>query len=195
MDIGENGCAGFVKKVGSKWIYLNFILCVLDRVFQIVYYAITDFGNNDSLKQTALTFVLIKPIVNFTMSLINLFFIQENWEWSMKIRKMLVFIISAEFCYSYTVQSSIDNKFEEQDSNGNKFTITNKVLNVLHMMFCSLPQILIVCVYSSYLGRFVWIDILSLFLSCNFIFWSIMYYFFCLKEWLDLDDYYLEKYN
>lgn len=194
MD-SEGGCASFVKKVGEKWIYWNFFLCVLDRVFQIVYYAITDFQNNDSLKQTALTFVIIKPIVNFTMSFINLLFIQENWEWSRKIRKMIVYIISAEFCFPYTVQSSIDNKFEAQDYNGTKFTITNKVLNVLHMMFCSLPQVLIVSVYSSYLGKFIWIDILSLVLSCLFIFWSIIYYFFCLKEWLDLDDYYIEKYD
>lgn len=189
----EGGCYGFVKKVGAKWIYFNFILCFLDRIFQIVYYGITDFSNNESLKNTCLTFLIIKPIANVLMGLIHLIFIQENWDFLKKIKKMLIYIISAEFCYSFAVQASIDNKYEIQEITGPKFTITNKVLNVLHMMFCSLPQILIVTIYSSYLGRFVWIDILSLSLSSLFIFWSIIYYVLCLRECIDLDDYYISK--
>jgi len=191
MD-GRGGCEDFIKKVGKFWIYFNFLLCLFDRIFQIVYFVLTDFSNNDSLKQTALTFVIIKPIVNTAMSLINMFFIQEPWDWSKKIKKAIVYIIAAEFCSPFYVQYSIENKFEASDT-GPKFTITNKVLNVLHMMFCSLPQILIICIYSSYLGKFVWIDILSLTLSVIFIIWSIIYYVFCITECIDLDDYYIPE--
>ncbi len=189
----DEGYPKFVRKVGRKWIYFNFVLCFLDRLFQILYYALTDFSNNDSLKQTTLTFVIIKPIVNFSMAFINLLFIQESWDLSIKIKKMIIYIIAAEFCFSESVQDSIENKFEAQDITGPKFTITNKVLNILQMMFCSLPQILIVCIYSSYLGKFIWIDILSLFFSVLFIFWSIIYYILCLRDLLDLDDYYIPK--
>jgi hypothetical protein len=193
MDDDGGCCFRFVRKVGSKFIYFNFILCVLDRTLQIIYYCITNFGEHQSLKSTCLTFLLIKPIVNIVMAFINLLFITENWDMSLKLKKMFFYVISAEFCYPFWVQWSIDNKFEVQEITGPKFTITNKVLNVLHMMFCSLPQVLIVCVYSSFLGKFIWIDLLSLIFSSFFIFWSIIYYVMCLTDCIDLDDYYISK--
>ena len=191
----EGGCSGLVKKIGRGWIYFNCFLCFLDRLFQIVYYGVTDFKNNDSVKQTCLTFVLIKPIVNFSMNILHFLFIQEEMIFRKKISNFIKYMFSAEVCYSFWVQTVLENKFEAQEISNN-FTITNKVLNVLHMMFCSLPQILIVCIYSSYLGRFIWIDIISLLMSTSFIFWSIIYYIMCSRECIDLDNYYLpENYN
>ena len=118
--------------------------------------------------------------------LLNCILIQEDvrpcfFFWckkTLKISNFIKYMFSAEVCYSFWVQTVLENKFEAQEISNN-FTITNKVLNVLHMMFCSLPQILIVCIYSSYLGRFIWIDIIfNIFITnysnfkffCNFSF-------------------------
>jgi hypothetical protein len=99
-----------------------------------------------------------------------------------KIKYFFQYVLSAEICYSIGVHQTFRSKFSKYADN---IMITLKVINAMHLIFVSLPQMLIITVHSSSVGEFKAIDIISLIFSCLFIFWSIGYYFICLK--LDSD--------
>jgi hypothetical protein len=63
-----------------------------------------------------------------------------------------------------------------------------KVLNAVHCMFVSLPQLLIVTVNSSASDKgFSSVGIASLVFSVVFMVWSVGYYFICAKKEDDIE--------
>ena len=64
-----------------------------------------------------------------------------------------------------------------------------KLLNGIHVMFISIPQILIISINSSAHEDFTKLDISSLVISIIFIIWSIAYYFLCAIKEIEYDDF------
>ena len=64
-----------------------------------------------------------------------------------------------------------------------------RLLNGIHVMFISIPQILIITINSSIHGMFQKLSILSLVISIAFIVLSSLYYFLCVIKEVDYDDY------
>ena len=62
-----------------------------------------------------------------------------------------------------------------------------RVINALHVMFVALPQLLIILIHSSALNKFDNVDVANIIFSFIFIFWSIWYYFICIKNEDDYD--------
>ena len=64
-----------------------------------------------------------------------------------------------------------------------------ELLNALHIMFISIPQILIISINSSANENFEKLDIASLIISSIFTVWSLVYYFLCKVMEIEYDDY------
>ena len=64
-----------------------------------------------------------------------------------------------------------------------------RLLNGIHVMFISIPQILIITINSSIHGMLQKLSISSLVISIAFIVWSSLYYFLCVIKEVDYDDY------
>jgi hypothetical protein len=159
-------------------IYLNVVLAAADKISQIVYYWLTDkIFIYPEIRNTCLAFILIKPCANILM--ITMYLISHNDNnitVRTKIKYFFLYVISAEFCYSIGAHKTFKSKYSQYADN---ILITKKVLNMMHIMFVSLAQILIISIHSSALQNFQTIDIVSLCFSCLFITWSIIYYFLC----------------
>jgi hypothetical protein len=157
-------------------ISFNIILALGDRIIQIVYFSLTKFLNQ-TVSSTCLAFILITPLANILM--MSLYLLSHN-DFNIgvrtKIKYFFYYVLSAEACFSLGVHSSFKSKFSQYSDN---IIVTKKVINAMHILFISLPQILIITVHSSSLGTFAPIDIASLFFSCGFIMWSIVYYVLC----------------
>lgn len=157
-------------------IYLNLFLCIADRACQIYYYVTTNFSN-ETIKGTCLSFILIKPGANVVMMILYLIALNDiGIGVRTKIKYFFLYVLSAEFCYSIGVHQSFKSKFSQYADN---VIVTKKVINMMHIMFISMPQILIITVHSSSKGFFLPIDIANLCTSCLFITWSLIYYVLC----------------
>ena len=84
------------------------------------------------------------------------------------------------------VQTSFKTKFSENADNP---IVTMKLLNGLHIMFISIPQLLIICINSSANDKFERLDIASLIISIFFIVWSLIYYILCIIREVEYDDF------
>ena len=84
------------------------------------------------------------------------------------------------------IQYSLKTKYSEYADNP---LVTMKLLNAVHVIFISIPQIIIISINSSANNNFERIDIASLIFSSFFIIWSGVYYFLCSKFEIDYDDY------
>jgi hypothetical protein len=166
----------FSKFIVYFSIYLNSFLAIGDRATQIIYYCLTNF-NNSTIQNTCLAFILIIPCSNAVMMTIYLLTVNESFiTLPTKIKYFFLYLISAEFCYSIGSHKSFKTRYSQYADN---IIITMKVINTMHIMFISLPQILIVSIYGSSIGYFNNIDIASLVFSSFFVSWSIMYYILC----------------
>jgi hypothetical protein len=157
-------------------IYFNLVLAVGDRVCQIVYYCLTNFIN-DTVRSTCLAFIIILTASNFIM--MTLYLIshkEEGLKASTKIKYFFWYILSAEICFAIGAFKSFKSKYSGYSDT---FVLTAKVLNALHIMFVSLPQLLIIPIHSSSLNKFEIIDIVSLVFCTFFILWSLGYYLIC----------------
>ena len=103
-----------------------------------------------------------------------------------KIKSFFLYLFSTEFLYPIGVQISFKTKFSENADNP---LVTMKLLNSMHVMFISIPQLLIISINSSAHDHFAKIDIASLVISIIFIVWSMVYYFFCIIKEVDYDNY------
>ena len=182
------------KKLVYSTIIINSILGVADRVLQLCFYCLTDFdGKNDassSVKDVALTFCILPSAINFVMILIYvLFHHEEMLTPAKKLKLFFMYLFSSEAICPIGVQKSFKTKYSDNTDNA---VVTMKVLNALHIMFVSVPDILIIMIYSSSQGKFEGIGIANLVLSVLFIVWSIPYYFICIRY---EDDYENEIYE
>jgi hypothetical protein len=172
---------GLNRRIVWICLVITSILCVADRLSQIIYLATTNFVSI-TVRNTCITFLILLPATNIFMMILYLFSSHER-ETKTKIKNFFKYILFTEICYAPGANYEIQTKYEENEpQNISTYIITTqKVLNVLHVMFISLPQLLIVTIHSSSVGRFYPIDIASLFFSCLFIFWSIIYYIVCIR--------------
>jgi hypothetical protein len=172
---------------GSKLVYatiiINSILGVADRVLQIIYYCknkknIKD-ENFEDFEKNLLVFIILPSGIHFFMILIyTIFHNEEILTTGKKIKKFFFYLFSSEFLFPMGIQYALKNKFSDEID-----TVLNilKVLNSIHILFVSIPQILAICLWSS-LDKFKTFNIICLILSCLFIVWTFIYYFLCVTK-------------
>ena len=170
--------------------YFNCLLGITDRILQICYYAYTRKNNlfeAQTADNLALTFIILPLGLNILLMLIYcLFHHEEKLTIITKIKSFFLYLFSTEFLYPIGVQISFKTKFSENADNP---LVTMKLLNSMHVMFISIPQLLIISINSSAHDHFAKIDIASLVISIIFIVWSMVYYFFCIIKEVDYDNY------
>jgi hypothetical protein len=170
--------------------YFNCLLGIADRVLQICYYCFT--RKNDAFEvptadKITLTFIILPFGLNFILITIYcLFHHEEQITILTKIKSFFLYLISTELLYPIGVQTSFKTKFSENADNP---IVTMKLLNGIHVMFISIPQILIISINSSAHEDFTKLDISSLVISIIFIIWSIVYYFLCAIKEIEYDDF------
>ncbi len=178
-----------IKKEIVSVLSVNSIISAGDRACQIIYFGMTNFIN-DSIKRTALSFVIIKTLAHMIMMAIYLITYNGKKEFpaSTKVKFFFMYVFSAEINYSIGAHKTFDSEWDDADN----IIVTKKVLNAIHFMFVSIPQLLIVSIHSSSIGKFAPIDIASLTFSSLFIVWSVIYYILCIRK---EDDWYTELQN
>ena len=161
----------------------NSLIGFTDRVLQIVYYCLTkhwDDFQTKNVKKTALTFCILPSALNFFMITIYcLFHSEEMLTPIVKFKNFLWYIFSNEILYPIGVHRAFKTKYSYNADNP---IITMRLVNAIHFMFVSIPQLLIITINSSARGNFKGIDIASLVFSCFFVVWSVAYYFYCIKN-------------
>ena len=161
----------------------NSLIGITNRVLQIVYYCKTKNWNDfqtSHVKKATLTFCILPSALNFFMITIYCIFHHEQMLTPIvKIKNFLWYLFSSEFLYPIGVHRSFKTKYSY---NADSPIITMRLVNAIHFMFVALPQLLIVTINSSARGNFKGIDIASLVLSVFFIVWSVVYYFYCIKN-------------
>ena len=171
-------------------IYLNSLIGIADRVLQICYFSITYKNKEfvtDTAQQISLTFCIFPFGLNFTMMLIYCLFHHEKIITPLiKIKNFFLYIISSELLYPIGINKSFITKYSESAENP---LVSMKLMNALHVLFVSLPQILIISINSSANDNFKPLDIASLVLSCFFIVWSLAYYVLCAIREIEYDNY------
>ena len=171
-------------------IGFNMALGIADRLAQICYVAMTDFITS-TIQKTAITFCVLPSAINCFMILIYVIFHNEDMHTTkFKIKIFFLYLISGELVFPIGVQRSFKSKFS---ANSDNIILTLKIINAIHAMFVSLPQLLIVCVHSSAVNNFKGVDIASLILSIFFLVWSVGYYFICSRKEDDYENV-LEEY-
>ena len=171
-------------------IILNSIFGLADRILQICYYSLTK-KNDLFLLSTAdnisLTFIIIPFAFHFLIIFtFVLFHYEQGLTFCKKIKSFFIYLISAELLMPLGIQYSLKTKYSEYADNP---LVTMKLLNAVHSLFISVPQIIIISVNCSAIDNFENIDIASLVFSSFFLVWSAVYYFLCTKFELDYDDF------
>ena len=170
--------------------YFNCLLGIADRVLQICYYCFTRKNNAfevPTADKITLTFIILPFGLNFILITIYcLFHHEEQITILTKIKSFFLYLISTELLYPIGVQTSFKTKFSENADNP---IVTMKLLNGIHVMLISIPQILIISINSSAHEDFTKLDISSLVISIIFIIWSIVYYFLCAIKEIEYDDF------
>ena len=171
-------------------IYFNMIIGVVDRVLQIVYYILSKTNKlfvTDTADHIALTFIILPFGFNFILILIyTIFHHEERLTVCNKIKSFFLYLLSTEILYPIGIQKSFITKYSESSDNP---VVSMKLLNFTHVMFISLPQILIISVNSSANESFEKIDIASLVFSSLFMVWSCGYLALCSVAENQYDDY------
>ena len=161
----------------------NSLIGITDRVLQIVYYCKTnswdDFQTNN-VKKTALTFCILPSALNvFMITIYCLFHYEERLTPIVKLKNFFWYVFSSEFLYPIGVHRTFKTKYSYNADNP---LITMRLVNAIHFMFVSVPQLLIVTINSSARGNFYGIDVACVVFSSLFILWSVIYYFYCIKN-------------
>ena len=170
--------------------YFNCLIGISDRILQICYYCFTKKNSAFEIQlvdKITLTFIILPFGLNFLLITIYcLFHHEEELTIPIKIKSFFLYLFSTEFLLPIGVQTSFKTKFSENADNP---IVTMKLLNGLHIMFISIPQILIISVNSSACENFTKLDIASLVISSVFTVWSLAYYFLCKIMEIEYDDY------
>lgn len=171
---------------------INMVLGIADRVAQICYVAMTSFLT-PTIKKTAITFCVLPTAIHLFMILIYVIFHNEEMHNTrFKIKIFFMYLFSTETLFPIGVHRSFKSKFSD---NSDSIMQTLKIINAVHVMFVSLPQLLIISVHSSALEHFKGIDITSLILSIIFMVYSIGYYFICTTKEDDFENTYEDYVN
>jgi len=166
-------------------IGINSLLGLVDRIIQIVCYCCNkkNFLNN-TIKRTALTFCILPSGLHLLMILCFTFFHHEAMlTMKLKLKNFFLYIISQEALYPIGCHKAMKTKYSE---NADNVIVTMKVINAIHVMFVSIPQLLIICIHGS-ATDFKGYDIAGLIFSIIFMIWSVIYYFLCVNYEDDYD--------
>ena len=171
-------------------LYFNCLLGIADRVLQICYYIFTkknDLFAEEKVDNLTLTFIVLPFGLNFILITIYcLFHHEEKLTVLTKIKNFFLYLFSTELLHPIGVQASFKTKFSENADNP---IVTMELINAIHIMFISIPQILIISINSSANEKFEKLDIASLVISSIFTVWSLVYYFLCKIMEIEYDDY------
>ena len=183
---------------GSGLVYttiiINSVLGVAERIFQIIFYCknkkdvktlnegirYLEPDGFSNFNKILLTFTILPSGIHFLLILLyTIFHNEEMLTVGKKIKKFFLYLFSSEFLFPIGIQYALRNKFSDEID-----TVLNilKVLNLIHIMFISIPQILAICLYTSLIEKFRTFDIICLALSCVFITWTFIYYFICINK-------------
>jgi hypothetical protein len=183
---------------GSGLVYttiiINSVLGVAERIFQIIFYCknkkdvktlnegirYLEPDGFSNFNKILLTFTILPSGIHFLLILLyTIFHNEEMLTVGKKIKKFFLYLFSSEFLFPIGIQYALRNKFSDEID-----TVLNilKVLNLIHIMFISIPQILAICLFSSLIDKFRTFDIICLALSCVFITWTFIYYFICINK-------------
>ena len=183
---------------GSGLVYttiiINSVLGVAERIFQIIFYCknkkdvkqlnegirFLESGSYSKFNKILLTFTILPSGIHFLLILLyTIFHNEEMLTVGKKIKKFFLYLFSSEFLFPIGIQYALRNKFSDEID-----TVLNilKVLNLIHIMFISIPQILAICLFTSLIEKFRTFDIICLALSCVFITWTFIYYFICINK-------------
>jgi len=167
------------KKTIVLMMTINAIISTGDRASQIIYFATTTFMN-DSIRNTCIAFVIIKTLSHIIMMAFYLLTYtgKKVIDANQKYKFFWMYVASAEINFSIGAHKTFETEWDDVDN----IIVTQKFLNAIHFVFVSIPQLLIVSIHSSGLGKFATIDIISLSFSCAFIVWSVIYYLICTKK-------------
>jgi hypothetical protein len=167
-------------------IGINSALGLIDRILQIICYVKNknEFSNK-TIKHTALTFCILPSCLHLLMILcFTLFHHEIMLTLKLKLKNFFLYIISQEALYPIGCHRAMRTKYSD---NADNVIVTMKVINAIHVMFVSIPQLLIICIHGSAIDNFKGYNIAGLFFSILFIIWSVIYYFLCVKYDDDYD--------
>ena len=167
-------------------IYLNCALSLIDRVLQIVYYNLCDYSI-DKVKDTLLCFILIKSISLIFIFLVYVITLKDdNISFGERIKFFIIYLPCQEFSFSLGVHYTLKSKYSKDYDSP---LITTRLLNIFHLLFVSIPQILIITINSSANSYFDAVSIVSLLFSSIYIIWSITYQFvLCVSNQYEYDN-------
>ena len=161
--------------VAKVTLIFNSVLGVADRVLQICYYALTHKNNSflSSADDIAFTFIFLPLGLHFIIILtFVLFHYEQGITFLTKIKSFFLYLISSELLLPVGIHESFKTKYSEYADNP---LVTMKILNAIHALFISIPQIIIISVNSSARDEFEKIDIAAMVLSAFFLVWSAIY--------------------
>ena len=161
----------------------NSLVGVTNRILQIVYYCLTKHWGEfqtPHVRKSALTFCILPTALNlFMITIYCIFHYEEKFTAKVKLKYFFWYLFSMELLYPIGVHRSFKTKYSYNADNP---IITMRLVNAVHFMFVSLPQLLIVTINSSARGNFKAVDVTSLVFSILFIVWSVRYYFYCVQN-------------
>jgi hypothetical protein len=167
-------------------IGVNSALGLIDRIVQIICYCKNknEFSNK-TIKHTSLTFCILPSCLHLLMILcFTLFHHETLLTLKLKLKNFFLYVISQEALYPIGCHRAMRTKYSD---NADNVIVTMKVINAIHVMFVSIPQLLIICIHGSAIDKFKGYNIAGLFFSILFIIWSVIYYFICVKYDDDYD--------
>ena len=177
-----------IKPLIFLLIVVNSALGLADRLAQLCYYCMTrdDFIPNTSIKSTACVFCVLPSATHVFMILMYVLGHHEQLHTcAHKAKVVALYALSTEALFPIGMHRSFKSKYSDSADN---VLITMKVLNAVHCMFVSLPQLLIVTVNSSASKQgFSSVAVASLVFSVVFMVWSVGYYFICAKKEDDIE--------
>ena len=183
-------------------IILNSVIGVTDRVLQLVYYCIQikDYKSSKDLEKfinatniiqshaeenfadvnkVALTFCILPSGIHFVFIIIYLLFHHEEMLTpAKKLKIFFMYLFSSEALNPIGMQKSFKTKYSEYSDNP---VVLTRVMNALHVMFVSIPQLLIVSVFGTTFVELKGLEIACIVMSALFIIWSVIFYLLCVK--------------
>ena len=185
-------------------IILNSVIGVTDRVLQLLYYCIKikdykdpkDWNNSvnstqlnetenhtdenyDDVNKVALTFCILPSGIHLVFIIIYLVFHHEELLTpAKKLKIFFMYLFSSEALNPIGMQKSFKTKYSEYSDNP---VVLTRVMNALHVMFVSIPQLLIVSVFGTTFRGLDGLGISCLVMSALFILWSVIFYLLCVR--------------
>ena len=166
-------------------ITLNALIGLGDRVLQIIYFINKDLYYSE-LNKIGLTFIILPTAIHFFLFLMYVIFHNEPMlTIGVKAKNFLFYFLSSQLYFPLGIQRALKNRLSEVADYG---IVILRVLNGIHVICVSLPQLLIVILFPlSKNEKLKILEIISICFSGVFILWSIIYYFICESEDEDFD--------